>query len=153
MLRIPSQIAVQLVDRSGTPIRAENVLVAVNLLRAGRYYYGNVIGLTDSHGRAELQGSILEQRYASDRHNFPSDYKLELIECDPEAEFVLLSEQDIQAAIDGLEPFGSSGDFRRMYERAQNGNFSPATVRCQLDDDSTDREVRVIVPAIPVDHT
>jgi hypothetical protein len=50
MLRLPQQIRVQLQDVSGRNLAAADVLIAINLLLAGRYYYGNILGLTNANG-------------------------------------------------------------------------------------------------------
>jgi hypothetical protein len=133
MLRLPNQIAVQLVDPRGNDLREANVLIGLNLLHADRYYYGNLVGLTDSTGRTSITGKEIERRYASDQRNFPMDYKLELIECDAVGEVLLVSEEDIRGALDGLESFGDSAAYRRMYETARNGQFAPAALKCLLD--------------------
>lgn len=148
MLRLPNQIAVTLVNRYGEPLRQPDVLVGVNLLREGRYYYGNLVGLTDRDGRVLLEGAELERRYAADQRNFPMDYKVELIECDAIGELVVLSHDEISQALTSLESFGVSGDFRRMYARAANRILSPAVVRLLLDTENETDPLHVILPAL-----
>ncbi len=149
MLRLPNQLAVTVVDRFGNVFRHSDILIGINLLLNGRYYYGNLFGLTDSDGRVSLAGTELEKRYAADQRAFPMDYKVELIECDPVGELVLLSHDDISRALSGLESFPASGEFRLMYSRATNRAFSPAVVRLRLDTENEAEALHVNLPTLP----
>lgn len=143
MLNLPAQISVQLVDGGGKPLRQNNVLVGLNLLRNGRYYYGNLIGLTSTSGTVTISGVEIERRYLRDQLLYPSDYKLELVECDSDIEVLLLSGADIERAREGirendqLEPFVPTS-----YARARNRDFRPTLARVSTEA-RTQRELYV----------
>lgn len=130
MLRLPRLVHVRLVDPEGSPLREPDLLIGLNLLSNRKYYYGNLVGLTDSSGVAVVTGKEIEARYRSDQTEFPMDYRLELIECDSAIEVVVLSAKEIAdatSAIDGLSiPLHG---LRSLYERARNAAFFPAMQR------------------------
>lgn len=134
MLRLPSRIVVTLAHPSGQRLSEANVLIGINLLLSGRYYYGNLVGLTDKAGAVGVDGEQIERRYAGDQNDSPMDYKVELIECDSVVEIVLLAHEDVQTAITALEgSVGQSAEFRDMYLKATNQRFAPALHRCIAD--------------------
>src|SRR5205823_5564666 len=102
MLRLPSRIHAQLADVSGHSLAAADVLIALNILVEGRYYYGNLLGLTNRSGVASIARDELDLRFASDRANYPMDYKVALEECDPQIELAVLSEREIDQAKDAV---------------------------------------------------
>lgn len=139
MLRLPQSIRVQLVDPAGNALRESNVLIGINLLSHGNYFYGNLIGLTDSRGVAVVSGEELEARYRSDQVAFPMDYRLELIECDSSIEISLLNDREIQDALRSLDalPIPSS-EPQSAYEAARNAQFEESLQR--VAGDSKDHE-------------
>lgn len=142
-------IAVQLTNASGRPLRERNVLVAVNLLSGGRYYYGNLIGLTDSRGYASTTRETLEREFYRDRASFPMDYKLELIECDNNVELVLLSREEIQKAQAAIEQFGDvDSAVVSAYARARNQLFAPAMARFCADSEDD----QPLIAALTTEH-
>jgi hypothetical protein len=134
VLHLPGRVTVQLQDVRGRPLAASDVLIAINLLHEGRYYYGNLLGLTDSRGRAELTRHELELRFVADKVSYPMDYKIELEDADPLVEVALLSHQEIAEAMAAVESSPSvSPDIRLCYYRARNAYFTPATLRFWAD--------------------
>ena len=134
MLRLPGRVAVQLQDVRGRPLAAPDVLIAINVLHAGRYYYGNLVGLTDSNGRAELTRDELDLRFVADKVSYPMDYTIELEDADPLIEVALLSEQEIaeaRAAVDSSPSI--SREIGASYHRARNASFTPGTLRFWAD--------------------
>lgn len=127
MLQLPRSVSVRLVDPTGTPLAEPDVLVGINMLSSGRYYYGNLVGLTDSRGVAVVTGDDLEARYRADQAEFPMDYKLELIECDADIELVLLSVREIEDALSAIDALAiPSRVLRSVYARARNAKFTTA---------------------------
>lgn len=134
MLRLPRTITVQLTNTSGRPLKERNLLVAINLLSAGRYYYGNLVGLTDEDGRTTTSGAILERAFYRDRATYPMDYKLELLECDDTIELVLLSEKEIGESRAAIAAYGGvDASAVASYECARNRHFAPAMTRVVAD--------------------
>ena len=134
MLRLPPNLCVHLIDTSGIAMSESDVLIAVNFLRGGRYYYGNLIGLTDERGTATLERSEIELRFAMDRSTYPMDYKVDLEECDPSIEVIILSEAEVseaRRAVDGNP--GISGAIRHAYTVARNALLRPALSRVWAD--------------------
>ena len=119
------------------------MLIAVNLLVEGSYYYGNLIGLTNRSGLVAISGDELEKRYRADQARFPMDYRLELIECDDLIEICLLSNAEIKAASEGIaEASDIAPEIRDAYVRARNALFSPALLRA-IGDTDNDGTLRV----------
>ena len=54
MLRLPARIEARLADVQGHALRASDILIAPNILVDGRYYYGNLVGLTTRDGVASM---------------------------------------------------------------------------------------------------
>lgn len=130
MLRLPDSLQVQLCDARGLPVREADVLVAINLLVAERYYYGSLVGLTDSNGSACISREEIERRYYQDRARFPMDYKVELLDCDAFIEVVLLGREDVAVASAAVaDDFSVAEYIREQYARARNAEFSPALLR------------------------
>ncbi len=133
MLQLPGVIQVQLVDSASAPLSVEDVLVGLNILLGGRYYYGNLVGLTDASGRATITGEELERRFKSDRVAFPADYKVELRDCDAEVELFLLTSQklsDAQAAVS--ENYSVPPSIKEAYRRARNAMVHSALTKVDL---------------------
>jgi hypothetical protein len=130
MMTLPEIIEARLVDEAGQPLRAANVLVGINFLAEGRYYYGNILGLTNDEGRISIRGEALERRYLGDRRRFPMDYKLELVECDNQFELAVLSAQEVDQGREALkdDPLANP-EMLTAYVRAKNGRYQPGLVR------------------------
>ena len=130
MLSLPSRIEAQLVGIEGSRLRAEDVLVGLNILRAGEYYYGNLVGLTDPDGIASVSRDELDLRFAADRVDYPMDYRTALEECDPLIEVCLLSGKEVSEAERGIASSPHvSDEIRRAYAKTSNQAFWPALVR------------------------
>lgn len=130
MLRLPTRIEAHLTDTAGHALREPAVLVAVNLLSHGRYYFGNLIGLTNENGVAVIEGVELELRYLDDRARYPMDYKLELSDCDELIEVVLLSGAELVQAREAMAQGSDvASSIRSQYGTARNDGFTPAVVR------------------------
>ena len=134
MLRLPPHLSAHLVGPGGTVLSEPEVLIAINFLRGGRYYYGNLIGLTDERGIATIERSEIELRFAMDRSTYPMDYKVDLEECDPSIEVTILSEAELseaRRAIDGNP--GVSEAIQHAYAVARNALLRPAVSRVWAD--------------------
>lgn len=134
MLRLPARIEVRLTDLSGRALGAPQVLIGLNVLLNGRYYYGNLVGLTDDAGVARLRRDELDLRFASDRADYPMDYKVQLEDCDPLIEVVLISESEFAEASQATSSNPAvSSDIRASYAAARNSSYAPAVVRFWAD--------------------
>lgn len=123
-------IRVQLVDTSGESLRVPDVLVGLNILRHGRYYYGNLIGLTNASGLAQVDGSEIEDRFDHDRALFPSDYKTELADCDEQIEVAVLSRKELEEARAAVtESYFVPPETKDLYARAVNTIISGGLAR------------------------
>lgn len=134
MLRLPEHIEVRLSDARGGAANEGDILVAVNLLASGRYYYGNLVGLTGTDGVVRQTREELERRYLRDQAHFPMDYKLELIECDPQIELTVLSGAEVATARTAVaEDFSIAVDIRESYARARNQEYASSLLRVSAD--------------------
>jgi hypothetical protein len=80
---LPDAIEVQL-QPDGSAI-IESILVSLDLLHQGRYYYGTHVGLTNASGRARVTRAEILDGFANDQRTFVMDYRVPLEECDAEA--------------------------------------------------------------------
>lgn len=130
MTTLPLGFEVRLTTVMGQPLHAKDVLVGVNFILGGRYYYGNLIGLTDAKGVAKVERPVLVRRFESDRAAFPMDYKVGLETLDSCIEVMVLNATEIATAVDAVESGSPVGQqFAEMYQRAQNVRYTPAVVR------------------------
>ena len=134
MLRLPTRIDVQLYDTAAQPLNERDILIAVNLLVEGQYYYGNLIGLTDDNGLAKIEGIELEMRFIDDRLKYPMDYKVDINDCDEMIELLILSAEEVEVASDAISAQGSpSSHVRASYSRARNWLVAPGLARIAAD--------------------
>jgi hypothetical protein len=137
MLRLPRTLSAQLRDTGGRALAVADVLIGVNLLVDGRYYYGTLVGLTNSRGVARTEGARIEEQFRSDQSDFPMDYKVALENCDSEVEVLVLSQSEIDnAKAQFADATIVSHDVREIYGRAQNWRVEPATLRTVLKADA-----------------
>jgi hypothetical protein len=133
MLILPSRIEVRLKDVRDRPLALPDILVGINFLVDGRYYYGNLVGLTDQHGIAAVQRDDLERRFQIDRVRFPMDYKVPLERCDSIIELLVMTGDEVARARQSIvADYAISPDIREAYDRARNCEVAPALVRVQL---------------------
>lgn len=115
-------------------MRASGILLALNTLVDGRYYYGNLVGLTDEHGSASVERHELDLRFAADQGMFPMDYKLALDECDPFIEVSLMSQNELADARAAVASSSFiSDDIRNAYAAARNERYRPSRTRVWAD--------------------
>jgi hypothetical protein len=129
MLRLPARIEAHLKNVSGGSLPVADVLVGINLLVGGRYYYGNLLGLTNASGVAIVTRDELDLRFAADRAMYPMDYKVDADACDPLIEVFILSAEQIAAAREAIADSSVSYDIDEAYQRARNPDFTPTLVR------------------------
>lgn len=134
MLRLPARVTVQLVDSGGHALRASGILVSINTLVDGHYYYGNLVGLTDEGGLASIDRHELDLRFAADRGMFPMDYKVAFEECDPLIEVSLMSQAELAEARAAIASSSFiSEDIRKAYAVASNELYRPSRARVWAD--------------------
>lgn len=134
MLRLPGRVVVQLRDPSGRLLDTPDVLIAINVLHEGRYYYGNLVGLTDPRGQAQVTRDELERRFRADQATYPMDYRIALEDGDPIVEVAVLSEQELSAARVAVASSPvASPELRACYHRARNASFTPGMLRFWAD--------------------
>ena len=120
------------------------VLVGINLFLDGRYYYGNIVGLTDAEGSAELLRSELDLRFAADRAAFPADYRIDLDDCDPVLEVFILPHAEIAGLLGDADARALvDGELLGWYERARNQLVAPTWLRLTA---AAPSDSRVLLP-------
>lgn len=130
MLRLPIRIEAQLTDTAGRELREPAVLIGINILSNGQYYFGNLIGLTNNAGVAGIEGVELELRFLDDRSRYPMDYKIDLPDCDELIELMVLEAGDIRRASEAMEEGEVLAPIvRSQYAAARNSNFVPSLIR------------------------
>lgn len=133
MLRLPTRLAASLLDVGGQPLAAADILVGINMLVEGRYYYGNLLGLTDGSGAVSIARDEIELRFAADRAMYAMDYKVDADDCDPLIEVFILSAAQIVAALEAIAASPVSYDVDEAYRRARNAEFAPSIVKVWAD--------------------
>ena len=150
MLKMPQRFSASLRDRQGHSLHAPKVLIAINLLLKGRYYYGNLIGLTDDRGIASITGSELRKRFDQDRANFPMDYKVDLDDCDSMVEILVLSGTEVADGRRAVgDNFSVTAEIRDSYDAAVNYRFAPASVRVSTESLQGDLVVAIVTDMLP----
>jgi hypothetical protein len=150
MLVLPSRIEVQLSDSRGRPLPTPDILIGLNLLVDGRYYYGNLVGLTNSHGTAAISREELEQRFKVDQARFPMDYKVPLDDCDPIIEVLVMSASEVAQARESVTAdYSISAEIRDAYERARNDEATPALARVWANVADGERLLVTVVTGAP----
>ena len=133
MLRMPNEMHVQLIDTRGRALEVANILIGINTLVEGRYYYGNLVGLTDRTGSATASGPSIERDFHRDRASYPMDYRIDLDQCDDELEFLILSPEELEEARSAVsDDFTINAQVRESYARALNQLVKPALKRVRV---------------------
>lgn len=133
MLLLPRRVEVRLKDIRDRPLAAADILIGLNLLVEGRYYYGNLVGLTNDQGHAVVLGQELETRFDIDRARFPMDYKVGLDGCDSTIEVQILSESEVETARRSIAAdYSIAPSIRDLYDQARNERVAPALARVQV---------------------
>jgi len=146
MLRLPQELRVQLVDGSMEPVRVSDVLIAIRFSHRGHYYYGDLVGLTDSDGIARTTAQDLQARFDQNRHLFPMDYRRELGDCDPQVDLVVLDSEIIRERLQVVPGNAMiSPDARVLYARAHNERVGPVVHQADLSE-AEPTLVKVLLP-------
>ena len=83
-MHLPDRLIVRLRPIVPPPAQLEGILIGLDTHVEGRYYWGTIIGLTDTAGSASVTATKLAADFASDQALFPMDYKVPLRDCDPQ---------------------------------------------------------------------
>ena len=148
-LELPSMIEADIVAENGRAVTG--LLVALDLLHAGQYYYGAQLGLTDHRGCVRLDRAALEQAFAEDRQLFPMDYRVPLEQCDAEA--TLRVEGGAEFAARRATALASpllNEAAARVWHEATNEGVRPARVAVRLDHPNTEGIVRARLTVRPL---
>ena len=131
---LPSTIRTTVLNvDSGAPI--PNILVVIDFLVNGRYYFGTLAGLTDNAGVITTTAVAITTDFVEDRKTFPMDYKVPLSEADNvlrihvEGGAAFLQQRD-----SGLASGLVSAQARRLWTSASNANVAPSSLLVELDD-------------------
>jgi hypothetical protein len=73
-MRLSNRIAVQLVQPDGGRSGLPDILVALDTFVAGRYYFGTLVGLTDTAGMVMIEGEELARDFRRNQQLFPMGY-------------------------------------------------------------------------------
>jgi hypothetical protein len=130
MLDLPSEIVVEL---RSDEANVGNLLIALDVLRSGHYYFGGVIGLTDSRGRISFSRESIENAFEENRREFPMDYRIPLREADPEIDVVVPGGSEFrQAQVTALSSALTSEPSKRIWSLAENHSIESAKARVAM---------------------
>jgi len=121
MLHLPDRMEIQLTDVSGQPLGIANVLLAIRFFFADRYYYGDLLPLTDNNGVTVADREGVRARFEDNRRLFPMDYSVQLESCDQAIRLAVLDTRTIQDRLKTApENAMISADAHALYAQAQN---------------------------------
>ena len=115
---LPNRIEVQLVAPLGAS--AHDLLVALDLRYDGRYYFGTLVGLTDSAGYVCISREEIERAFKEDQRLFPMYYRVPLSECDAEAIVRVEGGREFMRRRTELDYPFISAETRAVWQRARN---------------------------------
>jgi hypothetical protein len=123
---LPAAIEVKVLAADEGAIDAPDILVRLDLLWYGHYYYGVHLGLTDRTGMARISARDIEKQFAENRRLFPMDYKVPLDECDEAARISIVGSKSFLKH--RAEPFPEwvTAAVAEEWTRARNGAYRPA---------------------------
>ncbi len=131
--RLPSEIVVHLKAESGRSLPLHDILVSVNLYWHGRYYYGDLIGLTDDSGTVRITRDRIERDFDGSQYLFPMDLKVSLDETDPVIGIVVQGHLAFLAATKAVgENRMVTPEARAAYARARNADVLTARTQVKL---------------------
>jgi hypothetical protein len=148
-VRIPRRIEVELIrgDSSQEPLLG--ILVAIDTQVDGRYYFGTLVGLTDTSGVAVVEGEALERDFRHNQALFPMDYRVPLSDCDPQVAIRIQGgEEFLEAQAAARDNAFMNADDRARWAQARNTSLSSTSLVIALTDQSQDT-VRVRLPIRP----
>jgi len=133
-------IYVQLVDETGAPLPAENIMVQIEFFTNGNYRYGFEAGRTDRKGRLVVTYDDLDKRRAALSRENLMDYNTRLEECDTTAKIVILSDDELRSRQQkALQFYGTQPDWAKVWPsnaqitaRSRTMDLSEQTVRVDI---------------------
>jgi hypothetical protein len=148
-LVLPPELGVCLESPGEPDVRLNGLLVALDLLVGGQYYYGTHVGLTDDEGRASLTAEELQLNFQEDQRQFPMDYKVPLSECDAMVRVRVeggASFSSRQAA--ALSPLTAPAA-RQRWAKARNAEFRSTSTTITLASSQSPVELRLAIERLP----
>jgi hypothetical protein len=131
--RLPSEIVVVLKVERDCSFPLSDILVSLNLYCHGRYYYGDLIGLTDDSGTVRITRDRIQLDFDADERLFPMDYKVPLGETDPIVGIVVQGHSDFLSARSAVEESRMvRPDARAAYARARNADVQTSRTQVKL---------------------
>jgi hypothetical protein len=147
MLTLPETLAIEVVRSSPTHSGIVDVIVMLDFTIDGRYYYGCLVGLTDSAGFVRTSRSAIERSFNVDRHLFPMDFRVDLSQCDSRIivdvpggeEFEIQKKRALESVLVGEE-------YRKLWQLATNSRICSASRQVDLGNDNGPRSIQVLIP-------
>ncbi|HKV43600.1 MAG TPA: hypothetical protein VJT32_02815 [bacterium] len=94
----------------------------------GKYYYGDVLGLTGSSGQIFTGSEKIMRDFDQDQQLFPADYVQPLSACDSVVELRILSQAEVEKrSVKTPATAMVAGEVRSMYAQARNHQVKPTT--------------------------
>jgi hypothetical protein len=123
-------INIQLTTGDHKPLPIHDVLVLINLFTGGRYRYGFIAGRTDKEGRLNVTYDDIEKLRRANAQEFLMDYNTKLEDCDPLAQIVVPSEEDLLARKEKVfENLGSDPDWAATWPANAKVKAQESTVK------------------------
>jgi hypothetical protein len=110
-----------LVDGAHHALRHPNILIAIDVLLNGHYYYGGTLSLSNAAGLATFDGEQVATNFEHNQRMFPMDYGTSLTDCDDRLRVLVLGDGEFREARQRAlaSPF-LAPKFREMWKIAQN---------------------------------
>jgi hypothetical protein len=147
---LPAAIQIRLVSDAVGIAELSEVLVALDVLHQGRYYFGAVLGLTDTAGRLHIERSDIEQSFTENQRLFPMDYRVSLAQCDAQIAVRVLGGLDFAEAQTAAEENAfMPAEVRDLWRRARNRRLANTQVQLDLREQPPD-VASVVLPVSPL---
>jgi hypothetical protein len=113
---------------------APAILVGLDFLVDGQYYFGTLIGLTDADGITSTSAHEVQATFLEEQRAFPMDYRLSLHDCDPAVRIVIEGGPAFtRRRADALASPVITRRFRGFWEQAHNAQIEPVSVLVPLE--------------------
>lgn len=135
-MKLPHAIEVNVSLAEGEP--GVDLLVALDIHHAGRYYFGTLLGLTDRAGGVRADQATVVESFTENQRLFPMDYRVPLSDCDALAVLRIEGGKEFTerqaSAVDSLFVTPAT---KALWRTAKNAGIQSSEIPLRLDE--TDR--------------
>jgi hypothetical protein len=131
-LNIPDEIVVSVESDDPGLAPIGDLLVAADFQLDGRYYYGALLGLTDTKGVLRRTREDLLDGFFENQRTFPMDYKVSLEDCDGVVTLRIPGGHSFVEALKTVEDGLVRPEWRQDYLKARNRDINSVAASLDL---------------------